>query len=75
MSTTLPPRLPEGIKNAIRQRIAKQASAAPVQISRLLRDIRSTVDASSITDDELVQQIVIDATDRGLSVHFDRESS
>lgn len=75
MSTTLPSRLPESIKEAVRQHIAKQAAVAPVQVSRILRDIRSSVDATHVTDEELVQQIVVDATNHGFSIHFDQENS
>ena len=72
MSTTVPPRLPEHVKEVVRRQIAKQAASAPVQLSRMLRDVRSTVDASHVPDEELVRQIVMDATNRGLSVHFDQ---
>lgn len=74
MKATPSPRLPEAIKEAIRQHIAGRTSTAPVQVSRLLRDVRSAIDASQVTDDELVEQIVMDATDQGLPVHFDREN-
>lgn len=74
MRATPSPRLPEAIKEAIRQHIAGRTSAAPVQVSRLLRDVRSAVDTAHITDEELVEQIVMDATDHGLSVHFDHEN-
>lgn len=74
MSAVLPPRLHERIREAIRQRLADQGPAAPVQVSRILRDVRSETDTSQIADDDLVRQIVLDATDRGLSVHFDREN-
>lgn len=73
MKAAVAPRLPESIKEVIRQHIAKRGSMAPVQISQILRDVRLTVDASHATDDELVQQIVMDATDHGLSVHFDNQ--
>jgi hypothetical protein len=73
MKATPSPRLPEAIKEAIRQHIAGRTGAAPVQVSRLLRDVRSAVDTTHVTDDELVKQIVMDATDHGLSVHFDLE--
>ena len=41
MKATPSPRLPEAIKEAIRQHIAGRTGAAPVQVSRLLRDVRS----------------------------------
>jgi hypothetical protein len=67
--------LPESVKEVVRRQLAKQAAAAPVQLSRILRDVRSTVDASHVTDEELVRQIVMDATNHGLSVHFDQKNS
>lgn len=75
MKATPSPRLPEAIKEAIRQHIAGRTGAAPVQVSRLLRDVRSAVDTTHLTDDDLIEQIVMDATDHGLSVHFDLEVS
>ena len=75
MSLSLSPRLPESVKEAVRLHIAGQSAIAPVQISRILHDIRSKVDVPHISDEDLVRQIVMDATDHGLSVHFDRTES
>lgn len=75
MSAILPPRLPAGIREAVRRRLTGQPSVVPVRISRILQDLRSSADTSRVTDDELIRQIVMDATDHGLAVHFDRESS
>lgn len=68
-----PPRLPRVVKAAIRHRLEGQHRTTAVPVSRILKDVRAEITALEVSDEELIRQIVIDATDHGLAVHFDHD--
>ena len=74
MSGTPMPRLSLAAREAIIHRLASRSKLAPVPISRILHDIRSDAPDLRESDEELIQQIVMDATDSGFAVHFDHDS-
>lgn len=73
MSSGPMPRLSSAAREAIIHRLASWSKSAPVPISRILHDIRSDTPNLRESDEELIQQIVMDATDSGFAVHFDRD--
>lgn len=71
MSSGPMPCLSLAAREAIIRRLASRSKLVPVPISRILRDIRSDTPDLGESDDELIHQIVMDATDSGFAVHFD----
>lgn len=73
METEPSPRLSLAAKEAILRRLATQGRTTPVPISKMLRDIRTGFPALRESDEDLIRQIVTEAADHGLAVHFDRQ--
>ena len=67
------PRLSVAAREAILRGLSRQSGSAAVPISRVLHNIRTDFPALRESDEDLIRQIVIDATGRGLAVYFDRE--
>lgn len=67
----MPPGLSLSAREAILHSLASQHCPTAVPISRILRDIRTEFPALPESDDDLIQHIVMEATDHGLAVHFD----
>lgn len=67
-----PPRLSTAAREAIHRGLVGQYRSTAVPISRILRTIRTELPALPYSDEELIQQIVLDATGQGLAVHFDK---
>lgn len=69
-----PPRLSQAAREAIRGHLAKQRRLSAVSVSRVLRDIRTSAPALRESDEDLIQQIAMDAVDSGLALHFDKHT-
>lgn len=69
-----PPRLSQAAREAIRDHLAKQRRLSAVSVSRVLRDIRTSAPALRESDEDLIQQIAMDAVDSGLALHFDKHT-
>lgn len=69
------PRLSLAAREAIIRRLTAQNAFAAVAISRILRDVRADCPALAEDNDDLIRQIVIEATDLGYAVDFDERSN
>ena len=70
----LPPRLSFVTREAILRNLVSQYRSTPVPVSRILRRVRKEYPLITDGDDALIRQIVLDATDHGLAVYFDKLS-
>lgn len=66
-------RLSIAARKAIHSQLSNSPGSTAVPISKILREIRSDVPELRKSDEELIDQIVMEATDYGLAVHFDQE--
>ena len=73
--TDLPARLSNVAREAIHRRLQQQRKGDPIPLSRVLREVRAELPSLRESDDDLINHIVIEATDNGLFVHFDSDGS
>ena len=67
------PRLSLAEREAIRNSLEGRGRSAVVPISRILHDVRRNAPNLSESEEDLRYQIVMDATNHGLAIHFDQE--
>lgn len=65
-----PPRLSLSTREAIRNRLSGLNRSTAVPISRILSHVRSTIPKLDESDDDLIEQIVMEATGNGFAIHF-----
>ena len=73
--TDRPARLSVAARDAIHRHLATQDKVTAVPISKILGIVRNDFPDLHATDDELLDHIVLEATNHGLAVDFDKKPS